>query len=82
MPLGLGIDLGTTNTKVVLAELGAAAPRVRAAASAPTPEPGDLRATPCTPCSDASWTDPRRRTRWGSPRWPRPASRSATTTRR
>ncbi|HEX5199161.1 MAG TPA: FGGY-family carbohydrate kinase [Actinoplanes sp.] len=45
MPLGLGIDLGTTNTKVVLAELGRAAPRVRAAASAPTPEPGDLRAT-------------------------------------
>src|SRR5689334_1452937 len=45
MPLGLGIDIGTTNTKVVLVELDGTAPRVRATASAPTPGPGDLGAT-------------------------------------
>jgi sugar (pentulose or hexulose) kinase len=40
----LGIDIGTTNTKVVLAEIGAPGVRLRRVAAAPTPEPGDLRA--------------------------------------
>lgn len=44
MPLGLGIDIGTTNTKVALVDVGASEARVRAVAAAPTPEPGDLRA--------------------------------------
>jgi xylulokinase len=43
--LGLGIDIGTTNTKVVLVDLDAPSPLVRAGATAPTPEPADLRVT-------------------------------------
>ena len=39
--LALGIDVGTTNTKVALVELGDTL-RVRAAAAAPTPSPADL----------------------------------------
>ncbi|XVV17216.1 FGGY-family carbohydrate kinase [Actinoplanes sp. CA-131856] len=39
--IGLGIDIGTTNTKVALVDDG----RVRAVASAPTPEPGELKGT-------------------------------------
>jgi sugar (pentulose or hexulose) kinase len=41
--LGLGIDLGTTNTKVALVSVGASALRVRALATAATPEPQALR---------------------------------------
>lgn len=40
----LGIDIGTTNTKVALVEVGAPEVRVRALAAAPTPEPDRLRA--------------------------------------
>jgi sugar (pentulose or hexulose) kinase len=39
----LGIDLGTTNTKVALVVLGASGAQVRAVASAPTPEPAALK---------------------------------------
>jgi xylulokinase len=41
--LGVGIDLGTTNTKVALVAIGASGPRVRSLASAPTPEPGAVK---------------------------------------
>jgi xylulokinase len=44
VPLGLGIDIGTTNTKAALVELGGPEPQVRAVASAPTPEPAELEA--------------------------------------
>jgi xylulokinase len=40
--LTLGIDLGTTNTKVALVSIDASALRVRALATAPTPEPAAL----------------------------------------
>jgi sugar (pentulose or hexulose) kinase len=40
----VGIDLGTTNTKVALVTVDAADVRVRALATAPTPEPNDLKA--------------------------------------
>lgn len=42
MPTVLGVDIGTTNTKVALVDVGAR-PRVRALAAAPTPEPGALK---------------------------------------
>src|SRR4051812_23412592 len=42
--LALGIDVGTTNTKVALVEVGPTL-RVRAAAAAPTPSPAALRGT-------------------------------------
>jgi sugar (pentulose or hexulose) kinase len=42
--LGLGIDLGTTNTKVALVAVGASELAVRAVASAPTPDPPTLKA--------------------------------------
>jgi len=42
--LAVGIDLGTTNTKVALVEIGASRVRVRAIASAPTPDPQAVRA--------------------------------------
>ncbi|SNY55338.1 FGGY-family carbohydrate kinase [Paractinoplanes atraurantiacus] len=45
MPYALGIDIGTTNTKVALVDAGGQAPRVPAVASAPTPEPGELKGT-------------------------------------
>jgi xylulokinase len=41
--LAVGIDLGTTNTKVVLVAIGASELRIRALASAPTPEPRDVK---------------------------------------
>ncbi|MEV4351257.1 FGGY family carbohydrate kinase [Actinoplanes sp. NPDC049596] len=41
MALALGIDIGTTNTKVALVDVGE--PEVRAVASAPTPAPGELK---------------------------------------
>jgi xylulokinase len=44
-PLSLGIDVGTTNTKVALVSLGGPAVRVRAVASAPTPAPSALAPT-------------------------------------
>ncbi|HEX6499084.1 MAG TPA: FGGY family carbohydrate kinase [Micromonosporaceae bacterium] len=40
--LALGIDVGTTNTKVALVTIGGSDLRVRATASAPTPEPDRL----------------------------------------
>jgi sugar (pentulose or hexulose) kinase len=49
MPVAsLGIDLGTTNTKVALVALDAPAVRVHALATAPTPEPRDLGAVLAT----------------------------------
>jgi sugar (pentulose or hexulose) kinase len=41
--LGVGIDLGTTNTKVALVAIGEPGLRVRAVASAPTPEAPAVR---------------------------------------
>lgn len=43
MTLGLGIDLGTTNTKVALVAVDTSTPRVRAIATAATPEPDALK---------------------------------------
>src|SRR5687767_7346862 len=43
MSVCLGIDLGTTNTKVALVVIGASGLHVRAVASAPTPGPGALK---------------------------------------
>ncbi|HZE51423.1 MAG TPA: hypothetical protein VE074_17740, partial [Jatrophihabitantaceae bacterium] len=45
VPTCVGIDLGTTNTKVALVETSSSAVRVRAVASAPTPVPADLAIT-------------------------------------
>jgi len=45
VPTCVGIDLGTTNTKVALVETSSSAVRVRAVASAPTPAPADLAIT-------------------------------------
>jgi xylulokinase len=42
--LAVGIDLGTTNTKVALVAIGESDVRVRAVATAPTPEPDALKA--------------------------------------
>ncbi|MFD0823232.1 hypothetical protein ACFQ0D_34065, partial [Micromonospora zhanjiangensis] len=41
--LAVGIDLGTTNTKVTLVAVGESDLRVRAVAAAPTPEPRAVR---------------------------------------
>lgn len=41
--LSLGIDIGTTNTKVALVTIGVPGVEVRAVASAPTPEPHDVK---------------------------------------
>src|SRR4051812_34769642 len=42
VPFALGIDVGTTNTKVALTEVGGTDLTVRAVASAPTPPPDRL----------------------------------------
>lgn len=43
--LSVGVDVGTTNTKVALVEIGEASVRVRAVAAAPTPRPGEVAGT-------------------------------------
>lgn len=41
--VAVGIDLGTTNTKVAVVEIGASHVRVRALAAAPTPDPNAVK---------------------------------------
>jgi sugar (pentulose or hexulose) kinase len=42
--LAVGIDIGTTNTKVAVVQIGASRVRIRAIAAAPTPDPQSIKA--------------------------------------